>query len=83
MSKVPVYYFYDLISPASWFGFELVTPYAQVWKSMDLVLKPFLLGAIMKESGNKPPMMVPNKGKYLFNDTHTMSKYTGVLTPGA
>ena len=78
MSKIPVHFYYDLISPASWFGFELLTRYSQVWKSMDLVFKPFVLGIIMKESGNKPPMMVPNKGKYLFRDTKLMAKYCGI-----
>lgn len=78
MVKVPVHLYYDIISPASWFGFELLTRYSQSWQSMNLVLKPFLLSGIMKGSGNKPPMTVPNKGKYLFKDFNTMAKYLGI-----
>lgn len=78
MSRIAVNLYYDIISPASWFGFELLTRYSQVWSSMDLKLKPFLLAAIMKGSGNKPPMMVPNKGKYMMNDFKIMAKFLGI-----
>ena len=82
MARIPVHYYYDLISPPSWFGFELITRYAEVWKTMDLILKPFLLAGIMKESNNKSPFMVPNKGKYFTKDTHTMARYLGIPYKG-
>jgi glutathione S-transferase kappa 1 len=38
----------------------LFSSYKKVW-SMSVELKPFHLGAIMKESGNRPPGLVPAK----------------------
>lgn len=32
---------------------------------MDLVLKPVFLGGVMNAAGNKPPITVPNKGKWM------------------
>lgn len=45
---------------------------------MDLVLRPFYLGGIMNATGNRPPMMVPNKGLYMHNDLLRNSAYFGV-----
>jgi len=45
---------------------------------MNLKLRPFFLGGIMKESGNKPPMMVPNKGVYMNKDLARIASYYGV-----
>ena len=45
---------------------------------MDLKLRPFFLGGIMKESGNRPPMMVPNKGVYMNKDIARIASYFGV-----
>lgn len=38
--------------------------YRQQW-DMDLVLKPVFLGGVMNAAGNKPPITVPNKGKWM------------------
>ena len=45
---------------------------------MDLKLRPFFLGGIMKESGNRPPMMVPNKGIYMNKDIERIASYFGI-----
>lgn len=45
---------------------------------MDLILKPFFLGGVMKASGNRPPMMVPSKAIYMHKDLSRNAAYFGV-----
>lgn len=65
--------FYDVISPYSWIAFETLIRYRKLW-DLDLKLRPFLLGAVMKSAGNKPPAMVPNKAVYMFKDLQRLSQ---------
>jgi len=66
--------FYDVISPYSWLAFEVLCRYRSHW-DMKLVLRPCYLGGIMKESGNRPPMMVPSKGLYMNKDLIRNANY--------
>lgn len=52
--------YYDVISPFSYLCFEALCRYRRLW-NMELALKPFFLGGIMRETGNMPPAMVINK----------------------
>lgn len=45
---------------------------------MDLILRPFFLGGVMKASGNRPPMMVPSKALYMHKDLARNAAYFGV-----
>lgn len=42
------------------------------------MFKPMSLATIMKESGNRPPMMVPNKGIYLGKDLHRLRSFYSI-----
>ena len=55
--RLVVELYYDVVSPYSYFCFEALTRYRQPW-DMDLRLKPFHLGGVMKAANNKPPAMV-------------------------
>jgi len=80
MSKKAVHFFYDVVSPYSYFGFEILCRYKSRW-NLDLKLRPFFLGGVMKGSGNKPPAMhAPDKGKYLSVDVERCSKYYDLPT---
>lgn len=59
--------FYDVLSPYSWLGFEVLCRYKNIW-NVNLKLCPSLIAGIMQDSGNKPPAMLPRRGKYLVND---------------
>ncbi|XP_011796751.1 PREDICTED: glutathione S-transferase kappa 1 isoform X5 [Colobus angolensis palliatus] len=59
--------FYDVLSPYSWLGFEVLCRYQNIW-NINLQLRPSLIGGIMKDSGNKPPALLPRKGQYMAND---------------
>ncbi|XP_007954775.1 glutathione S-transferase kappa 1 [Orycteropus afer afer] len=59
--------FYDVLSPYSWLGFEVLCRYQHLW-NVDLQLRPSLIAGIMKDSGNKPPALLPRKAQYLTKD---------------
>jgi 2-hydroxychromene-2-carboxylate isomerase len=44
----------------------------------ELVYRPFLLGGVMKASGNAPPFTVPNKGRYVGRDVNRWARRYGV-----
>jgi len=72
--KLVVELYYDVISPYSYLAFETLCRYKKPW-DMNLVLKPFFLGGVMKAAGNKPPAMVPNRGMYMLKDLERLSRY--------
>ncbi|EGG10376.1 uncharacterized protein MELLADRAFT_94402 [Melampsora larici-populina 98AG31] len=55
---------YDIVSPWSYFAYEILKRYRTEW-NLEIILNPIWLGAVMIGSGNSPPMTVPNKGKYM------------------
>nr|KAF6338084.1 glutathione S-transferase kappa 1 [Pipistrellus kuhlii] len=69
--------FYDVLSPYSWLGFEILCRYKNIW-NVHLQLRPSLIAGIMKSSGNKPPALVPSKGKYLTNDIKLLGQHVQV-----
>ena len=73
--RVVVDLFYDIISPYSWVGFELMCRYRNQWHSMSLRFQPILLGGLMRLSGNRPPLVVPNKAKYMLDDIARLNHY--------
>lgn len=71
-----VEFFYDVVSPYSYFAFEeLLRLQAEEWQDVlgggggrreaAVVLRPFFLGAVMHAAGNRPPATVPAKGSYM------------------
>lgn len=76
-SKKVVELFYDVVSPYSWLGFEVMCRYRNVW-NVDLKLRPAFLGGIMQGSGNKPPGLVPNKFLYMTKDLARLAEYFNV-----
>jgi len=77
--KKAVHFFYDVISPYSWIGFEILVRHQKLWPSMDLRLRPFYLGGILRGASNPPPAKtVPNKGLYSPKDIARLAVYFGV-----
>ncbi|XP_044535543.1 glutathione S-transferase kappa 1 isoform X3 [Gracilinanus agilis] len=66
--------FYDVLSPYSWLGFELLCRYQNIW-NINLQLRPSFIAGIMKDSGNKPPALVPRKGKYMMMDLQHLKNF--------
>lgn len=76
-SRKVIELFYDVVSPYSWLGFEVMCRYRNVW-NIDLKLCPAFLGGIMQGSGNKPPGLVPNKFMFMTKDLARLSEYFNV-----
>ncbi|XP_054242576.1 glutathione S-transferase kappa 1 isoform X2 [Indicator indicator] len=51
MGRTVVELFYDVVSPYSWLGFEVLCRYQHVW-NIDLRLRPAFLGGIMQATGS-------------------------------
>ncbi|CAG5117954.1 unnamed protein product [Candidula unifasciata] len=77
MSKKTVELFYDVVSPYTWFAFEVLLRYQNRW-NINLKLRPFFLGGLNAGTGNKPPIMVPAKAKYMPIDVLRLGKYFDV-----
>ncbi|BGP12203.1 hypothetical protein JCM10213_007459 [Rhodosporidiobolus nylandii] len=56
--------YFDCVSPWSFFALTVLKRYKNVW-GYELVLKPTFLGGVMQASGNKPPLVVKNKGLWM------------------
>uniref|UniRef100_A0A914WZY3 Glutathione S-transferase kappa n=1 Tax=Plectus sambesii TaxID=2011161 RepID=A0A914WZY3_9BILA len=69
--------FFDVVSPYAWIGFESLTRYRTVWP-IELKLRPYYLGGVMRATGNKPPMLVPAKGMQMAKDLDYQKKYWGI-----
>lgn len=66
--------FYDVLSPYSWLGFEILCRYKNIW-NVNLQLRPSLIAGIMQDSGNKPPGMLPRRGQYLAKDVKLQGQH--------
>lgn len=76
-TKKVIELFYDVVSPYSWLGFEVMCRYRHAW-NIELKLRPAFLGGVMQGAGNKPPGLVPNKFMYMTKDLNRLSEYFGV-----
>ncbi|XP_058387899.1 glutathione S-transferase kappa 1 isoform X2 [Diceros bicornis minor] len=69
--------FYDVLSPYSWLGFEILCRYKNIW-NVNLQLRPTLIAGIMQDSGNKPPALLPRKAKYMESDVRLLGQHLQV-----
>ncbi|KAM6469248.1 glutathione S-transferase kappa 1-like isoform 1-T4 [Liasis olivaceus] len=69
--------FYDVISPYSWLGFEIICRYRPIW-NIDLRFRPVFLSGILKSTGNQLPAVLPKKAEYVMKDIRRMAKYCQV-----
>lgn len=76
MSKLTVYI--DCVSPYAYFAFETCEAYRDLWNNVEIDYAPLSLGIVMKESGNSPPITVPNKGKWLTQDVKRTRECMGL-----
>ncbi|VDM57645.1 unnamed protein product [Angiostrongylus costaricensis] len=72
--KVKIDLYYDVISPYSWIAFESLLRYQNIWP-IQVNLKPFSLGTIMRSSGNKPPGLLSSKSLYVLKDLQRNNEF--------
>jgi len=74
-------YFFDYVSPFTYLA-DSQLPALIARTGAELVYRPFLLGGVMKASGNAPPFTVPNKGRYTGSDVNRWAARYGLeMTP--
>ena len=61
-------FYYDILSPYSFLAYERLVKIIQRDGRLKMVMKPCLLGGIMKGSGNTPPGLVPAKLTWMLKD---------------
>ena len=76
MRKTVDFYF-DFGSPAAYLAYTQL-PKLAAQTGATVVFKPVLLGGVFQSTGNRPPISVPLKGSYLFQDMARYAKRYGV-----
>ncbi|KAK0429487.1 hypothetical protein QR680_011403 [Steinernema hermaphroditum] len=76
-SKATIDFYFDVISPYAFIGFETMLRFEKVMP-VTVNLKPFLIGAIFKESGNKPPGLMKRKWEHMMRDVAYNNAYWGL-----
>lgn len=66
MTKITLYI--DCVSPYGFFAFHVLETCRHIWKGVDIDYVPIVLGIVMKETGNRAPIAIPNKGIWLQKD---------------
>jgi len=77
MNKSVDFYF-DFGSPAAYLAWTQL-PKLCAGTPAQIVWRPMLLGGVFQATGNRAPMMVPLKGKYLFVDLARFAQRYGVV----
>lgn len=70
-------FFYDVASPYTYLATTQIEAIAADCKA-KLVWRPFLLGGVMKATGNRPPAELMPRARYMANDLVRWTKYYGV-----
>ncbi len=70
-------FFYDVASPYTYLATTQIEAIAADCKA-KLVWRPFLLGGVMKATGNRPPAELMPRARYMANDLLRWSRYYGV-----
>jgi glutathione S-transferase kappa 1 len=68
MASHTIVLFVDVASPYTWLAFETLARYSNIWKNVKIEYRPFFLGGVMGATGNRPPGLLPAKGKYMAED---------------
>ncbi|KAI1314820.1 Glutathione S-transferase kappa 1 [Mortierella claussenii] len=79
-SRARIVCYYDVVSPYSYYGVNLMNRYktqAQ-WKDVDVVFRPIFLPALMSGAKNPPPVTVPAKSAYMRADLNRIGTASGI-----
>ncbi len=74
MNTQSVQFFWDIGSPYSYITTTQIRKIVDKYQ-VDLDLRPFLLGAVFKETGNTPPITLPAKSQYMPQDLNNWCEY--------
>ena len=77
MEPLLLHFYLDVMSPYTYLAWKVLGRYRSVW-DLQVVLRPFFLGAIMQGSGNQPPAMVPNRAAFMHADILRTVRWIGI-----
>jgi 2-hydroxychromene-2-carboxylate isomerase len=77
MSERVVEYFFDVGSPTSYLAWRQL-PKIAAETGAAIVWRPMLLGGVFKATGNRSPVEVPAKGRWMNADIERWAKHYGV-----
>ena len=77
MHTKTVDFYFDFGSPAAYLAYTQL-PKLRADTGATVVMKPILLGGVFQATGTRPPISVPLKGTYLFQDMGRYAKRYGV-----
>lgn len=69
-------FFYDLGSPYSFIAAQRLKE--GVADGVEIAWRPFLLGAVLKATGNTMPASLPAKARYMYVDLHRQARHYGL-----
>ena len=72
-----VEFYFDYLSPMSYFGFHRLKALRER-TGCDVVMRPMSLQGVMEATGNRPPGLVANKGKFYALDFQRHAKRFGL-----
>ena len=75
--SILVDFYYDVVSPYSWIGFEILERYSRFWPIV-VRYRPVFLAGVMAAVGNATPAAVPAKGAYYSADVERLGWYCNV-----
>jgi len=70
-------FYFDFISPFSYVAYHAVPAYLE-GTGADVAYRPMFLGAVMQNTGNRPPGLVPAKGAYMTADLQRCCRRYGL-----
>ncbi len=71
-------FFFDFGSPSAYLAWTQIDRVAAE-AGVKVIHRPFLLGGVFKDTGNRSPIMVPAKGKYMTTDLRRWAARWGVV----
>lgn len=77
MARPDIEFFYDSVSPYSYLATTQIEALAQR-QDARIRWRPFFLGKVLEATGNRPPLTVPAKFKYMQDDLRMWSRLYGV-----
>lgn len=77
MRQSTLEFIFDFISPASYLAFTQL-PALCAETGATLLYQPVLLGGVFEATGNRPPLAVPAKGRYILEDFSRFARRYGV-----
>jgi glutathione S-transferase kappa 1 len=79
-SLIPVKFYYDILSPYSYFAYHTLLRYREEW-GLNIQLKPVFQSALISATKNQPPALVPAKQPYLQKDVIRLAQYFELPLP--